>query len=360
MNDVKQKAKFGHKKKNECFVSINLTENQLCAGSTANAKTCPGDSGGPLMKISTIGEVDRAFLIGVVSLGTDCNRNLQIAVFTKISAYISRNIGIHGSNFVVVLGFNSIRSNAATLSTENKCIPLEDCPQVVDLIDTKGTHFGTKNLLRMLHCRNRDRQAYIKCVSQSKITEYLEKAELLPSPEGCGLVDLHEKISGGEATDLDEYPWIALLKYRNQAGKINYGCHANLISKKYVVTAAHCVDRSSPSIKEELIGNVYSVILGEYDIRNVTDCIYHAYGDDCADEVKEFLVQSYKVHPEYVASSKVNDIALVRLQGEVEFSDFIKPVCLPPNALRLNHSETWWVGGWGETADCKLDYRLQF
>ncbi|RZB70353.1 Trypsin domain containing protein [Asbolus verrucosus] len=247
--------------------------------------------------------------------------------------------------FTVLVTSNSILSTAITISSDEKCVRLEDCPQLDNLIRTKRNHFGTRNLLRLLdnYCADKNREVFVKCVSPSKIVEYMEKSELLPSYENCGTDNLHEKISGGETADLGEYSWIGLLKYRNIVGGINYGCHANLISKKYLLTAAHCVDRSTTSFKMKLLGNVWEF---------------------CADEAKEYLIESYTVHPDYDRSSRINDIALIRLNEEVKFSvlkdirfysfsGFIKPICLPPNSLRLNYGETWWITGWGETADCE-------
>lgn len=50
------------------------------------------------------------------------------------------------------------------------------------------------------------------------------------------------KILDGEVTQLDEFPWMALLQYRqNSRGGTTFACGGSLISKRYVLTAAHCV-----------------------------------------------------------------------------------------------------------------------
>lgn len=66
---------------------------------------------------------------------------------------------------------------------------------------------------------------------------------LLPNPEmeECGIQNSDNKIYDGIETNLDEFPWMALLKYR-QRGKIVYACTGNLISSRYIVTAAHCIN----------------------------------------------------------------------------------------------------------------------
>ncbi|KFO20095.1 Serine protease 38 [Fukomys damarensis] len=41
------------------------------------------------------------------------------------------------------------------------------------------------------------------------------------------------------------------------------------------------------------------------------------------------------------------DVALIQLQSPIEFSDAVRPVCLPPPTLHLNGSEVCWATGWG-------------
>ena len=58
------------------------------------------------------------------------------------------------------------------------------------------------------------------------------------------------------------------------------------------------------------------MVLGEYDVRSETDCI----GDDCADKIQEVPVQSYHMHPDYKLSTFTDDIALIRMSREVEYT----------------------------------------
>lgn len=64
---------------------------------------------------------------------------------------------------------------------------------------------------------------------------------LLPKPGSCGFESPGIKIYKGEDTELDEFPWYALLEYQRSNGKKSLNCGATLINNKYVLTAAHCV-----------------------------------------------------------------------------------------------------------------------
>ena len=52
------------------------------------------------------------------------------------------------------------------------------------------------------------------------------------------------------------------------------------------------------------------------------------------------------LHPGYVDAGFLNDISLLRLRDPVQFSDFVRPVCLPPAPIRDGRLCT--VVGWGQ------------
>lgn len=64
-------------------VGIDVTDNQLCAGGVYGKDTCDGDSGNPLMKVSSgFWVVD-----GIVSFGRGCGQAGWPAVYTRVEAY---------------------------------------------------------------------------------------------------------------------------------------------------------------------------------------------------------------------------------------------------------------------------------
>lgn len=100
------------------------------------------------------------------------------------------------------------------------------------------------------------------------------------------------------------------------------------------------------------------VRLGEYDITNDTDCIQELNGQlDCMDPPVDYAIEEIIPYPLYnpMNPSKHHDLAILKLNETVKYSDFIQPICLPSNEFNkglvpgLPHT----CVGWGKTDLCK-------
>lgn len=92
------------------------------------------------------------------------------------------------------------------------------------------------------------------------------------------------------------------------------------------------------------------VRLGEHDLTQDRDC----RDEFCADPAIDIPVVERITHEQYVSGSKAqeNDIALLRLGRSVQFTDTVKPICLPvsQNIRNLDYDgRTMIVAGWGKT-----------
>ncbi|KAL6476707.1 hypothetical protein MHYP_G00152060 [Metynnis hypsauchen] len=56
------------------------------------------------------------------------------------------------------------------------------------------------------------------------------------------------------------------------------------------------------------------------------------------------------IHPNYSSSTNDNDIALLRLNSSVNFTNYITPVCLAAAGSTFFNGTLTWVTGWGNTA----------
>lgn len=58
--------------------------------------------------------------------------------------------------------------------------------------------------------------------------------------EDCGGISTEDRIVGGNKTNLNDFPWMGLIKYKIGRNQFSFECGASLINKRYVLTAAHC------------------------------------------------------------------------------------------------------------------------
>ncbi|XP_017759429.1 PREDICTED: trypsin-1-like [Eufriesea mexicana] len=145
-------------------------------------------------------------------------------------------------------------------------------------------------------------------------------------PCKCGLTNTQRRIVGGVETQVNQYPWMALMMFRGR-----FYCGASVISSRYVLTAAHCVDRFDP--------NLMSVLLLEHNRNSTTEA-----------ETQLFQVEKVIRHSGYSTNNYNNDIALVKLKDTIRFEGKMRPVCLPERAKTfagLNGTVT----GWGALAE---------
>lgn len=113
------------------------------------------------------------------------------------------------------------------------------------------------------------------------------------------------KIINGTDAQHGNYPWMVSLLYNNR-----HHCGGSLISANVVLTAAHCVYR--------LPSNRFKVKLGGH-LRNSTT------------EPTAFIVNPTQIaaHKGFSFSTFADDIALIRLPYKVNFTNYVRPICLP-------------------------------
>lgn len=172
--------------------------------------------------------------------------------------------------------------------------------------------------------------------------------DLLPSQ--CGFSSAGQtRIFFGEDSPLGAYPWIALLGYTSRfQPQVVWGCGGSLINSRYVVTASHCT-------AEEFTFNrdLTQIRLGEHDLSSEIDCETRSGSRTCAPPHQTFTPVEIIRHPDFNTRGTVSDdIALIRLDREVEFNAFVGPVCLPSSSTDLNAflaGRQAFVSGWGAT-----------
>lgn len=120
------------------------------------------------------------------------------------------------------------------------------------------------------------------------------------------------RIKNGDEAKPGEFPWIVALYFSDvKRNQTYYSCGGIIIHKRFILTAAHCVN----SIEAEDI----KVTAGEHLLSHKS--------------VKEGWLQVERTipHPHYTTDGlqTYNDIALLQMGEDVNWTHSIHPVCLP-------------------------------
>ncbi|CAG4972203.1 unnamed protein product [Colias eurytheme] len=137
------------------------------------------------------------------------------------------------------------------------------------------------------------------------------KKKLLDQSCGRRKIKYTELIVNGATTQPGDWPWHVAI-YRLDKTVVKYICGGTLISKSFVLTAAHCTTIRGAAVLPEIL----SVVLGKYNL----------IGGDAESEERE--VHSIIVHEDFALKNLNNDIALLKLKTEVTYNDYIQPACI--------------------------------
>ncbi|EDS41411.1 oviductin [Culex quinquefasciatus] len=136
----------------------------------------------------------------------------------------------------------------------------------------------------------------------------------------CGVNGRSNRIVGGAETVAHEFPWLAGL-FRQ--GKLY--CGASVLTKNYLVTAAHCVNSFEPSEIRVYLGG-HNIAKDFTELRRVKRIIDH----------EGFDIFTFN-----------NDIALLELDKPLRYGPTIQPACLPNGNERDFTGMLGIVAGWG-------------
>uniref|UniRef100_A0A8C0C1J4 Coagulation factor XI n=1 Tax=Buteo japonicus TaxID=224669 RepID=A0A8C0C1J4_9AVES len=140
------------------------------------------------------------------------------------------------------------------------------------------------------------------------------------------------RIVGGTDSSPGEWPWQVSLHVK--LSRQRHLCGGSIISNQWILTAAHC----NPNI-----WRVYAGILKQSEINEDTPF---------------FKVEEIIVHPQYKYAQTGYDIALMKLDKPMNFTDLQLPICLPSKEDANILYTDCWVIGWGYRKEKGTDKHL--
>uniref|UniRef100_A0A182SLM8 Peptidase S1 domain-containing protein n=1 Tax=Anopheles maculatus TaxID=74869 RepID=A0A182SLM8_9DIPT len=154
-------------------------------------------------------------------------------------------------------------------------------------------------------------------------------------PNECGIPQtsqntLQKRIIGGRTANFAEYPWQAHIRIAE------YQCGGVLVSRRFVATAAHCIQQAR--LKDILI------YLGELDTQNSGKIVEPL-------PAEKHRVEMKIVHPKFIfrmTQPDRYDLALLKLTRPAGYKSHILPICLPMRPLELVGRKGI-IAGWGKT-----------
>ncbi|CAH1778260.1 unnamed protein product [Owenia fusiformis] len=263
------------------------TAYMTCAGSYSLGKdTCQGDSGGPL--VCTFDDVPIYKLSGITSFG-QINCGESFGAYTNVSYYLD---WIENTLEQLESG-----GNVNTVATSTPTTPLDSKTKQTTLTSTIPT-------------------GSVACGTQVFKPQFASKSRL-----GRREVTRRKRIVGGIEAVPHSWPWVVHFDDFSGAG--------SLYKPDIVITSATVAKR----ILSHNIDTV-SVVVGAHNIS--------------LNESTKVKIKSIVLHQDY-SSKYDNDIAIVKLERRVSYTNEIRPVCLPDATPKSK--TVCVVTGWGVTQE---------
>ncbi|XP_031616415.1 serine protease easter-like [Contarinia nasturtii] len=239
------------------------------------------------------------------------------------------------------IGFGRAQNQCATPG--EKCVDIRQCSVLDNLIKKPNLSDAEIKLITDSQCGHIFGYPWVCC--PLAIPTPRHAAVELPKPGVCGS-QIDPRIVGGETARIDDFRWMALIEYTFANGRKGFRCGGILINENYVLTASHCVNGKALT---QYHWTLSGVRLGEWDTTEDKDCEEGL----CSDPVQNVRVAERIPHEDYNpnSASQENDIALLRLERPVNYTQWIKPICLPTSndvADKNFDRQQLIVAGWGQ------------
>ncbi|KAK4887607.1 hypothetical protein RN001_003878 [Aquatica leii] len=240
------------------------------------------------------------------------------------------------------------------LNETGECVQIIECPRLMEafaVVDPEDESYLKKFICKFPYDDEDDKFYALKvcCGNSPNFTIFSDASKEEPGfynisdTRFCGLQHRDDYISPSDKLTADEFPWLAAIINGTSPSQRIGICGGTLINNRYVLTSVQCI---LAFLEEDII----LVRLGDYNLKTDADCFQIPDLDDfeCTD-VQEYGVENITEHPFFNKYELVNDIALIRLDQTVRFTDFVRPICLPTSEDDvMQYGVTLYTTGFGD------------
>ncbi|XP_016985267.1 CLIP domain-containing serine protease B15 [Drosophila rhopaloa] len=153
----------------------------------------------------------------------------------------------------------------------------------------------------------------------------------------CGLTGIANKITYGQDAVHGSNPWMAYIYRTINQSVTEFVCGGTLIHKQLVLTAAHCI------LKDEIL----AVRLGAY------------YSQSNTSTSMDYAVNKAFRNKLFNRTEQHHDIGILRVEPDVQFTAYIRPICIFTDPTKMPNVRTFRAAGWGKTENEKIARVLQ-
>ncbi|KAI5646895.1 trypsin domain-containing protein [Phthorimaea operculella] len=140
----------------------------------------------------------------------------------------------------------------------------------------------------------------------------------------CGIAGKNRRIVGGTTVQPHEYPWLVSLML---GAKLH--CGGAIITDIHILTAGHCIT----------FGVHYKDLTVNVGMHDRLDTTFQV-----------LRVTNGVKHPSFTSNAvrDINDIAVLTLNQKLQFTEKVRPICLPDESMNFKNIPLT-VAGWGKT-----------